>query len=166
MAVLTSASAILAMFSVVFATIIPIIGIVYFARTEQIDYDIPERGARARPFAIAIASYLLGFTLLTSVKAPTLLSGLMLAYCINTSVMFLVTLFWKISIHAAGVTGPLGFLVFRLGPVWSLLYLLVIPVGVIRLSLGQHTLLQVIAGALLSGVLTWIQIIFLLPHLP
>lgn len=79
-----------------------------------LDYNIPERSARPRPFVFSIASYLVGFLLLMLTGALLLMSGLMLAYSINTSVMFLVTLFWKISVHAAGVTGPLTFLVFRL----------------------------------------------------
>jgi membrane-associated phospholipid phosphatase len=141
-------------------------GIVVFARSEGIDYDIPERQARARPFGIAILSYLAGFLALVTLRTPILVSGLMLAYLINTSVMFLITLVWKISVHAAGVTGPLSVLVFRLDPVSGLLYLLVIPVGLIRLRLGQHTILQVLTGAVLSAALTWAEIIFLIPLIP
>ena len=51
-----------------------------------------------------------------TIRAPVLLSGLMLAYFINTSAMFLLTLGWKISVHVAGITRPLSFLVFKLGP--------------------------------------------------
>ncbi len=166
LAALENASAIYALVSVLFAGVIPIVGVLYFARLEKLDYDIPERSARARPFVFAITSYLVGFLVLVSSGAPLLMSGLMLAYSINTSVMFVVTLFWKISVHAAGVTGPLTFLVFRLGFLWGLLYLLVLPVGLLRLRLGQHTLLQLLAGAVLSAALTWIEIIFLVPLIP
>jgi membrane-associated phospholipid phosphatase len=152
--------------SVVFATIVPIFGIATFAKSEGLDYDIPERHARAMPFEIAILSYLAGFSTLVTLRSPVLVTGLMLAYLINTTAMFLVTLAWKISVHAAGVTGPLTFLVFRLGPAWGLLYLLVIPVGLIRLWLGQHTWTQVLAGAVLSAALTWAEIIFLVPLIP
>ena len=166
LALLEDATIVPIVFSVLFATVFPVIGIVAFARSEGLDYDIPERRARARPFEIAILSYLTGFVVLVTFHAPVLTSGLMLAYFINTSTMFLITLAWKISVHAAGVTGPLSFLVFKLGPAWALLYLLVIPVGVIRLRLGQHTWTQVLAGAVLSAVLTWSEIIFLVPLIP
>lgn len=146
-----------------FATILPIVGIVSFARSRRLDYDIPERNARTGPFVVANASFLSGFLLLLTGRAPVLLTGLMLAYLINTSVMSVITLAWKISIHAAGITGPLTFLMFKLGPAWSLLYLLVVPVGLIRLRMRQHTVLQVIAGAVLSAALTWAQIILLVP---
>jgi len=163
---LESASSLYAILSVFFATVVPIIGIVEYARLEGLDYDIPEKRARAGPFGIAILSYLAGFTVLVSIRAPVLLSGLMLAYFVNTTAMFLITFYSKISVHAAGVSGPLSFLVYRLGPAWGLLYLSVIPVGLIRLRLGQHTVLQVLAGAVLSAALTWAEIIFLVPLIP
>ena len=163
---LESATILSAILSVFFATIVPVIGITGFARSEGLDYDIPEKRARARPFEIAILSYLAGFTTLVTIGAPVMLSGLMLAYLINTCAMFLITLVWKISVHSAGVTGPLSFLVFKLGLLWGFLYLLVIPVGLIRIRLRQHTLLQVLAGAVLSAALTWAQIIFLVPLIP
>src|SRR5437773_11103136 len=72
----------------------------------------------------------------------------------------------EISVHAAEITGTLSFLVFKLGLLWGFLYLLVIPVGLIRIRLRQHTLLQVLAGAVLSAALTWAQIIFLVPLIP
>ncbi len=163
---LESATILSAILSVFFATIVPVIGITGFARSEGLVYDIPEKRARAKPFEIAILSYLAGFTTLVTIGAPVMLSGLMLAYLINTCAMFLITLVWKISVHAAGVTGPLSFLVFKLGLLWGFLYLLVIPVGLIRIRLRQHTLLQVLAGAVLSALLTWAQIVFLVPLVP
>jgi membrane-associated phospholipid phosphatase len=166
LALIESGSILSTILSLVFATVVPIVGIVGLARIEGLDYDIPERTARARPFIVAILSYLTGFIALVMIKAPVLVSGLMLAYFINTSAMFLITFYWKISVHAAGVTGPFSFLVFRLGPAWGLIYLLMIPVGLIRLKLGEHTVLQVLAGAVLSAALTWVEIIILIPEIP
>ncbi len=166
LSLLESANATHIAVSLVFATMLPMVGVLYFAQVEGLEYDIPERSARAKPFVFAIVSYVTGFLLLLTTGAPVLVSGLMLAYSINTSAMFLVTLFWKISIHAAGVTGPLTFLVFRLGFAWSLLYLFVVPVGLVRLRLRQHTFFQVAAGAVLSAALTWANIVFLVPLIP
>jgi membrane-associated phospholipid phosphatase len=166
LALLDGATIFSTILSIVFASVVPIIGITIFARLEGLDYNISEREARARPFEVAILSYLAGFSALVTLRTPVLVSGLMLAYLINTTAMFLITLAWKISVHAAGVTGPLTFLVFKLGPAWGILYLLVIPVGLIRLRLGQHTWGQVVAGAVLSAALTWAEIIFLVPLIP
>jgi len=166
LALLEAAGVLDVILSIVFVTIVPRIGIVRSARSSRLDYDIPERSARARPFMIAIASYLVGFLFLMIINAPVLLSGLMLAYSINTTVMFVISPSWKISVLAAVVTGPLPFLVFKLGPAWSLLYLLVVPVALVRIRLQQHTVFQILAGAVLSAARTWAEIFFLVPFIP
>ncbi len=152
--------------SIIFASVIPIAGIIFIAKTERVDYDIPKRSMRIKPFIIGIINYFIGFILLLWLKTPVLMTGLMLAYVINTTIMLVITLYWKISIHAAGVTGPLTFIIYRLGLWSSFLYLLVIPVGLIRLKLKEHTLPQVIAGAILTILITWIQILFIIPIIP
>ena len=163
---LTNATILQSAACLVFATMIPIGGIIRVARSANVDYDIPARDARAKPFFIAIVSYVFGFVLLVDLRAPVLLSGLMLAYSINTFGMFLITLSWKISVHAAGITGPLSVLIFKLGIAWGLLYAIVLPVGFVRIRLKQHSLPQIIAGAVLSALLTWVQIIFFFPLIP
>jgi len=160
---LDSASFVHAFSSIVFSSVFPVASIIFFAKREGIDYNIPERDVRFRPFVFAIASYVLGFLTLLLLKAPVLMTCLMFAYAINTSVMTLITLFWKISIHTAGVTGPLTFFVYALGWQWSFLYLLVIPVGGVKLLMKQHSVSQLVAGAIMSAALSWLQIIFILP---
>jgi len=165
LAKLESANFVHSVASIAFATVFPIVIVVFFAKRERIDYNIPERNVRYKPFVFAIASYVFGFLALLSLKAPALMICMMVAYAINTGVMSLITLFWKISIHAAGVTGPMTFLVYALGWQWSFLYLLMIPVGGIKLLMREHTISQLAAGAVISAALSWLQIIFILPVL-
>jgi len=160
---LESASFVHALASLLFATVFPVAIIVFFAKRERIDYNIPDRNIRYKPFVFAIASYVLGFLALLSLKAPSIMICMMVAYVFNTSVLFLITLFWKISIHAAGVTGPITFLVYALGWRWNFLYLLVIPVGGMKLLMREHSVSQLVAGSVLSAVLSWLQIYFILP---
>ena len=162
---LTSAGIDVISLSVMFATLIPTLGILYSARLEGLSLNIDRRSARWRPLLIAIISYAAGFFVLLIVRAPLLMSGLMIGYSINTLTMFLITLRWKISIHAAGVTGPMTFLIYRLGLEWGWLYLLVVPVALVRLRMRAHTIPQLMAGAILTALLTWAQITFLLPLL-
>ena len=56
LALLESATIVSTILSVVFATIVPIVGITGFARLEGLDYDIAEKSARAKPFEIALVS--------------------------------------------------------------------------------------------------------------
>jgi len=165
LALIYSASFVHVFASIAFSSLLPTASIIYFARREAVDYNIPERGARLKPFIFAIAFYVLGSLVLLSLKAPALMICIMVAYAINTIAMFLITLFWKISIHTAGVTGPITYLVYALGWQWSFLFLLVIPVGGIKLLMKQHSVSQLFAGAILSAVLSWMQIIFILPSI-
>jgi membrane-associated phospholipid phosphatase len=52
---------------------------------------------------------------------------------------------------------PFTALVYLLGGVMLPLLLVVIPVAWARVELKAHTRLQVTAGAILSGLLTWVQ---------
>ncbi len=153
-----------AIISVVFASLIPITVVVYLRGLRDFpNMTFPSGAARIKPFVIAITGYAFGFLALVSMRAPVLIRGLMLAYMINTTAMLAITTFWKISIHAAGVTGPLSFVIFRLG-LWSIfLYLLVIPVALIKLRFREHTAWQLIAGAAVTIVITWTQVLFLVP---
>ncbi len=82
----------------------------------------------------------------------------MLCYLVNTIVMTVITLVWKISIHATGVAGPAPAFGVVFGPVGYLFLLLLIPVGWARMTLKAHTLPQVVAGAVLAVTLTFLEL--------
>jgi membrane-associated phospholipid phosphatase len=78
----------------------------------------------------------------------------------NTIITILITRYWKISIHAMGVGGPIAVLwlaEFQY-PIPALLIL--IAVSYSRVILKAHTILQAVAGALLGLVLTYSQLNF------
>jgi membrane-associated phospholipid phosphatase len=62
-----------------------------------------------------------------------------------------VTLYWKISVHAAGAAG-VATLVTALVGVPAVVFLPVLLVAWSRLYLRRHTLSQVVAGGLLGAV--------------
>lgn len=117
---------------------------------------------RTIAFMAAILSYLLGAIALRLAQAPSVVTALMICYLGNSLIMMLVSLKWKISVHASGITGPTTVLVYSLGPAASLLSMLLIPVGWARIKLGAHSLAQVSAGALLTIATTWLQLRLLL----
>jgi len=59
-----------------------------------------------------------------------------------------------------GVTGPITALVFQLGANMIPFFLLMLPVAWARIELKAHNVKQVIAGAVLSTILTWFQMVF------
>ncbi len=142
-----------------FGTVGPLV-LVYILSKRGIipDYYASERETRTIPFFGAALSYLLGALILSSLAAPVIITALMLCYGVNTFVMMLINLKWKISIHASGITGPATFLFYTFGMIAIPFFFLVLPVGWARLRLRAHTPAQILAGALLTIAITWFQL--------
>ncbi len=125
------------------------------------DLDVTDRSQRKVPFILSILVYALGTIIMFALNAPAIVSALMFCYTTNTLVTFLISLRWKISVHAVGVAGPFICLVYFMGWLYSPLLLLIIPIGWSRVELKAHTLAQVVAGFVLSIAITWVQLVSL-----
>ena len=149
-----------------FGCVLPMVGVVALLKMNLIsDFYGTKRNERFIPFMITIFSYLLGTIYLIIIQAPGPISALMACYMINGIVLALITLKWKISIHASGVTSPVTALVFLLGTRLLPLFILVLPVIWARLELKAHSKMQLTAGALLSTALTWLQMAWYVQHI-
>jgi membrane-associated phospholipid phosphatase len=148
--------ALLLMIAIFFGTVLPMVIILYmFRRGTLKDLYAFDKETRWKPFLGATISYLLGLLALIVASAPQLISVLMACYVVNTVIMMLITLRWKISIHASGIAGPATYLVYVFGiQLWPV-FLLLLPVGWARLKLKAHTLSQVFAGFFLTVALTY-----------
>ena len=144
-----------------FGAVLPLSSTYYLVRKGIIpDIYASDRSTRTEPFLWAMASYLMGVTALLWYNAPFVVTALMACYFVNAIVMLLITLSWKISIHMVGVMGPLTALMFQLGTKIAPLMLLLLPVAWARLELKAHNKKQIAAGAVLSSLLTWVQMVF------
>ena len=145
---------------VTFGTMIPLVMMLQLTKSGVIsDFNVSERKERTRPFVGAAASYLAGGGVLLLMKAPIIIIALMLCYAGNTVIMLLITLRWKISIHASGVAGPTTALVYSIGTWAAVFFILLIPVGWARMQLKAHTPWQILVGALVTAIATWLQLI-------
>jgi membrane-associated phospholipid phosphatase len=146
-----------------FGTILPM-GIIYAMLRKGMLKDVyaSDRQTRFKPFMGAVLSYLLGLAALIVASAPDLVLVLMAGYLLNTVIMMLITLRWKISIHASGLAGPATYLVYIFGiHLWPI-FLLIVPLGWARLELKAHTLSQVAMGFFLTVALTYLQLLLYL----
>ncbi len=149
-----------------FGCILPLAMVYSLLKLEIIkDFYAHDRVTRFIPFLWTTFFYLLGTLSLILVSAPPAVTALMACYFVNGIVLMLITLKWKISIHASGITGPFTALVYLLGAVMLPLLLVVIPVAWARVELKAHTIMQVAVGAVLSCALTWVQMSFYLHRL-
>lgn len=147
---------------IVFAGFLPVILVILWLKSKSrpgvtIDMDIPNRSERNYPLLLVISSYLLGTITLYLINAPLLITVLMFCYFSNTLIVFFINLYWKISIHALGVSGPMVALIYLFGVPGIIFALLIPAVMWSRLYLKEHTISQVIIGALLGFSLTTLQ---------
>ena len=146
--------------SIIFATVLPLLSLAYLSRRRVIpDFYASDRKSRLIPFIAAIACYACGVAVLLLLGAVPLIDALMLCYLVNTTTMMLITLRWKISIHSSGIAGPATVLAYALGAVGYVAFLFVIPIGWARVAVGEHTIGQVLAGALVTIALTYAQLV-------
>ena len=146
--------------AIVFATLVPL-GLLFYLTRKRIIPDLyaSDRDSRAIAFVGVLISYFLGGVALGLTRAIPIVTGLMLCYFVNGFIAMLISLKWKISVHAWGITGPLTSLIFQFGLLLSPIWLLVVPVGWARLEMKAHTLSQILAGAMIAIPLTWFQLV-------
>jgi len=140
--------------AIVFATLVPL-GLLFYLTRKRIIPDLyaSDRGSRAIAFVGVLISYFVGGVALSLTRAMPIVTGLMLCYFVNGFIAMLISLKWKISVHA------LTSLIFQFGLLLSPIWLLVVPVGWARLELKAHSLSQILVGALIAIPLTWFQLV-------
>ena len=144
--------------SIIFASILPMAIILYWARKLNADGDISNRQDRFTPLIVGVVSYFIGFLVSLTLNIDNFLTLLLLCYSINTFIVMLITLKWKISIHTTGLSGPVAALILLLGPVGALFGILYPILIWSRVTLKKHTMAQAIAGGVQGFFLTVIEI--------
>ena len=145
---------VLELISLVFASILPMAIIVYWAKKLNTDCDISNRQDRFVPLVVGIISYFIGFIVSLVLGVDNFLTALLLCYSINTGVVLLITFKWKISIHTTGLSGPVGALILLLGPIGAVFGIIYPMLIWSRVILNKHTLAQAITGGVQGFFLT------------
>ena len=148
---------VLELISVIFASILPMAIILYWAKKTGDDNDISTRQNRYTPLLVGTFSYFIGFLISLFLGLNDFLTFLFLCYTINTFIMMLITTKWKISIHTTGLSGPVCALIILLGPVGAIFGLLYPVLIWSRVTLKKHTMAQAIAGGFNGFILTAVE---------
>ena len=127
----------------------PFFAVLYLYKKKFSDLDVSNRQKRTPLLVIALASYSSAALIfaLTNTKILVLLA---LGCYIVSFIVMIVNLFWKVSIHCAGVTGPIFSLVFVFGTTALPLCGIIGLVAWSRIKLNNHTFSQTLAGTLIS----------------
>ena len=135
-----------------FAAVLPTVFIAYGVRRGRwADRNVGARRPRLIVLGFITASIAAGLSLLIAAGAPRMLTGYLAFMLASVALLALVTLAWKISIHCAVASGSVAVLAFSYGPLALPAYVLVAVLGWARVSVGDHTVAQVVAGALLGA---------------
>jgi len=127
----------------------PFLAILYFHRKKVVDIYVSQRTSRTPFFLFAITSYL-GAAIIFSVTSTKIMFLLALGSLIVSIITMGINMFWKVSLHCAGVTGPIFALIFVFGLTALPLTSIVGLVGWSRIKLKNHTFGQTLAGTLIS----------------
>ena len=119
------------------------------------DKRLVERKERMYPFAFTFLCYVVAEIYIRHIHSPEWFYAFMLGAALAALVTLIVTFFWKISAHMAGIGGIVALLyqihlqglgAFSTFGLLCATILLAGCLGTSRLILGRHNLLQVLAG--------------------
>jgi membrane-associated phospholipid phosphatase len=121
-------------------------------RGDVTDIEIHFRQQRKWALLVTIAGFAITWIAMLVGNAPPILRLLVGTGLVEWSVIFVVTLRWKISIHAASISGMVAYLVWGFGMIAAPALLAIPVVGWSRVKLRHHTPAQVLAGIGLGGL--------------
>lgn len=130
------------------------------------DLSLSEPRQRILPMAVIAACYLLCILLFRRVAVAFLIERFMIAALCCVVLVFVVNLYWKISLHMTAMGGLLGLLAVLdysgLAHVQGLLAMFVLLAGLLasaRLQLGSHDMGQILAGLGAGCVVTIVSVL-------
>lgn len=136
------------------ATIVPMLLIYGLKKIGKVsDYNITFREQRFLPLLVMVGVNLVGYEVMDQLDAPRIFTGILLFNAVNTVLILLITLQWKISIHLLTLASSIALIYLQFGVVAFWLLLLVPVLMWARIYLKAHTFMQTLVGALI-GFLT------------
>jgi membrane-associated phospholipid phosphatase len=138
----------------VFSSVLPMVFIVRGARLGRWDgHHVRNRDGRTVPLLLCLGSTALGLAILLFGHAPDDVIALDVAMLVTLFACTIVTRWWKISLHSAVAGGAVATLALLYGLLLLLLTPFVVLIGWSRVAVRDHTVPQVIAGALIGPIL-------------
>jgi len=135
-------------------------GVLYAAiiwrKEKAVDIDLSNRQDRVVPLVLASLGALIGGYLLRERNIDERLVTVSYIFVAVVMALTIITLVWKISLHATTLSALVSLLVFFRSDSFVYGYLLLLPIAWARLTLKQHTPAQIIGGALVGSLMTLI----------
>jgi membrane-associated phospholipid phosphatase len=117
------------------------------------DIYLRQREQRIVPLLFTSASVIIGFSLLYFLGAPRLIEVVIGATIVGLIVSGITIRFWKLSVHTASIAGAVIITIMLLGMKAMPAIILVPLVGWARVKLAHHSLVEVVSGGIIGGVI-------------
>lgn len=135
----------------VFYSAIPMVIMVHGARRGRWDgHWVRERERRTVPFLLCLVSTVAGLVIMLVGGAPRAVIALSWSMIATLLACLVITRWWKVSVHATVAGGAVATIVLLYGPWYLLLVAGVVLVAWSRVAVADHTVAQVVVGALLG----------------
>jgi membrane-associated phospholipid phosphatase len=142
------------------AVVLPTLYVFWLVRKKFVsDFHMPIRSQRIRPMIFMMVSGVVSVIALIQLHPPRFLIVIGLAACLQLIVIFVITLKWKISGHAAAVSTFSALCILLFGSLAGYVFVLIPVVIWARLRLKRHTPMQTLAGTIL-GLVTLLIVVF------
>ena len=145
-----------------FSTLLPIVNVLYLKSQGLItDIDASNRKERLLPIAFGALFFLIGFITLRQLNSPMIIQGIMFCNLINTILVWLITKYWKVSIHTLSIASAIT-IFWILGYKYVIMMFLMLALTTNSRTLtNSHTLSQSIVGIVIGIVSTYSQLVLL-----
>ncbi|MGW4382771.1 hypothetical protein [Kitasatospora sp. NPDC004531] len=141
-----------AAFAALFAAVIPTWFIARGVRRGSIeDRHVGQRRRRLVVIPFIMGSVLVSLVTMVFLDAPADMTAMVLAMFASLVPIMVITVWWKVSVHTAVLSGAIVCTAIALGPWWLLLLPAVALVGWSRVVLRDHTPAQTVVGALVGA---------------
>jgi membrane-associated phospholipid phosphatase len=114
------------------------------------DDDVSDRSQRNELYLFGMATVLAGIVALTLLGAPQPFVALLASAALINGLAWLINLFWKISVHSAGIGSCATIAAIYSEPLGLLFWLCALSLGWARVRTRNHTPMQVVAGLALA----------------
>lgn len=150
--------------AVFWTTGLPLVALLALSRKGKVStHHVKDRRQRAPILLATLVSILIGVALLLATGAPAALLAFIASTIIGLLVTLVVSLFWKISVHAMVAV----FFAVTVGmslPPWGWVALVVpVCVGWSRVVLGDHTKAQVWVGSVVGTIIVGVHYLLIAP---
>lgn len=135
------------------------------------DLNLVDKKQRFTPFLFVTCFYgIAAYMFYAKLSVNNLLFLVFITTAILLFTLTIVTVFWKISAHGAGIGGTIGFIlalsiaypISNFAPVLATLFLVAGLIVYARLRLNAHTPLQMYVGVLLGAIICYSSLYFYL----